>query len=65
MVSELNNHIILNQNQFIEVSIGEIADKYSILKLKKKYITDTTKLNESYICYHFNIINISTSIFTL
>jgi hypothetical protein len=30
----------------IDVSIGEIIDKYSILELKKKYITDVIKLND-------------------
>jgi hypothetical protein len=30
----------------IEVSLGEIVDKYSILELKKKYIKDVNKLNE-------------------
>ena len=34
-----------NTNQ-IEVSIGEIIDKYSILELKKKYITNVDKLYE-------------------
>jgi FkbM family methyltransferase len=34
-----------NANQ-IEVSIGEIIDKYSILELKKKYITNKNKLEE-------------------
>jgi len=30
----------------IEVSIGEIVDKYSILELKTKYITDNNKIKE-------------------
>ena len=44
--NKLSKHLISNQSQLIEVSIGEIADKYSILELKNKYITDTNKLNE-------------------
>jgi len=36
---------MVNKN-FIEVSIGEIIDKYSILELKNKYITDENKLYE-------------------
>jgi len=32
-------------NYFIETSIGEIIDKYSILELKTKYITDQKKLD--------------------
>lgn len=44
--NELNKYNISSQSQLIEVSIGEIADKYSILELKNKYITDTNKLNE-------------------
>jgi hypothetical protein len=30
----------------IQVSVGEIIDKYSILELKKKYITEPNKINE-------------------
>lgn len=37
---------IYKKNTLIEVSFGEIIDKYSILELKNKYIKDTNKLNE-------------------
>ena len=38
-----NNQIVTN---LIEVSIGEIIDKYSILELKIKYITNCNKITE-------------------
>jgi FkbM family methyltransferase len=43
--NKLSNNLCNSENQ-IEVSIGEIIDKYSILELKNKYITDNIKLNE-------------------
>jgi FkbM family methyltransferase len=39
------NNLDEDQNM-VNVSIGEIMDKYSILELKKKYIIDQTKLND-------------------
>jgi FkbM family methyltransferase len=44
-INELFNEPKINENH-IEVSIGEIIDKYSILELKKKYITNVDKLYE-------------------
>lgn len=41
-----NQHIISIQKSKVEVSIGEIVDKYSILDLKTKYIKDESKLIE-------------------
>lgn len=35
-----------DSSNLIQVSVGEIIDKYSILELKKKYITDPNKINE-------------------
>jgi hypothetical protein len=52
ILNEINNHknqISIKQdniNNIIEVSIGEITDKYSILELKTKYILDDNKLKE-------------------
>ena len=43
--TELNKYL-LPINNLIEVSFGEIIDKYSILELKNKYIKDVNKLNE-------------------
>jgi hypothetical protein len=43
-----------NINNLVEVSIGEIIDKYSILELKTKYINDETKLKN--IQYEMNIL---------
>ena len=40
------DNINKTQSYTVEVSIGEIIDKYSILELKKKYIIDQTKLND-------------------
>lgn len=42
---EFFNKINFCEN-LIEVSFGEIIDKYSILELKNKYINDPNKLNE-------------------
>ncbi len=42
----LKNRSNIDTTNLIQVSIGEIIDKYSILELKKKYITDTNKINE-------------------
>lgn len=41
-INKNENNIILN----INVSIGEIVDKYSILELKKKYISNQNKMND-------------------
>ena len=49
MFDELYNDLIKSQyykKNYVEVSIGEIIDKYSILELKKKYISDQNKINE-------------------
>ena len=46
---ETEIEIEYNKNKLstlIDVSIGEIIDKYSILELKKKYITNTISLSE-------------------
>jgi len=40
------NKTISKSKNLIEVSIGEIIDKYSILELKNKYIKDPSKLSE-------------------
>jgi FkbM family methyltransferase len=45
-IMDTNVNKYINSKNLIEVSVGEIVDKYSILELKNKYITDTNKLHE-------------------
>jgi hypothetical protein len=45
--SEINKHLDTKKEKYlIETSIGEIIDKYSILEIKSKYISDTNKLQD-------------------
>jgi len=52
ILNKINNHLdtinknTINEKLLIEVSIGEIIDKYSILELKHKYISDLNKLQD-------------------
>jgi len=45
----------------IEISVGELLDKLSILKIKKEKISDDDKLK--YIKYEFNILSEKSSFF--
>jgi FkbM family methyltransferase len=65
--SEINKHLDTKKEKcLIETSIGEIIDKYSILELKHKHISDTNKLqdidNEIKILEQY-VLNIKTSHF--
>ena len=47
ILNKINNHLDMKKEKnLIEVSIGEIIDKYSILELKQKYISDVNKLQD-------------------
>ena len=49
IISEINKHLDIEKEKekcLIETSIGEIIDKYSILELKRKYISDINKLQD-------------------
>jgi hypothetical protein len=47
ILNKINKHLdTIKEKNLIEVSIGEIIDKYSILELKQKYISDANKLQD-------------------
>jgi len=47
ILNKINKYLdAQNKKYLIETSIGEIIDKYSILELKRKYISDVNKLQD-------------------